>query len=163
MDNLIADLLRIVREEIVVYRELVEHARHKTVLLVQGQVDSLAESNRMEESFNAKLRLLESEMVRLATDLCQKLRIPREEFTLLKLADGVERSVAAEIKTQTGLFKALIHQLKTVNQRNMRLVENSLDYSRGLLNIFANATTSYQGTGLFRPIPAVQTTISRRA
>jgi hypothetical protein len=163
MEARISDLLRIVREEIDIYRDLIEHARHKTALLVQGHVDAILESNKIEETFNIKLRILETEMSRLCSDLCKALRIPREEFTLLKLADGVEQSIAVEIKFQTNLFKNLLDQLKSVNQRNTKLVENSIRYSKGLLDFLSNATSSYQETGLFYPLPAIQTTFSHRA
>ena len=163
MEGRVSDLLRIVREEIDVYRDLIEHARRKTALLVQGRVDAILESNKIDETFNIKLRILESEMARLCSDLCSVFRIPREEFTLLKLADGVEQSVAAEIKSQTNLFKNLFDQLKSVNQRNMKLVENSIHYSKGLLDLLCNATSSYQKSGLFRPHPASHTTFSHQA
>ncbi len=163
MESRLSDLLRIVREEIDIYRDLIEHARRKTALLVQGRLDAILESNKIEETFNIKLRILETEMARLCCDLCNAFRIPREEFTLLKLADGVEQPVAAEIKSQTNLFRNLIAQLKSVNQRNMRLVENSIHYSRGLLDFVSNATSSYQKTGLFKPYPAIPRTISHQA
>ncbi len=163
MEKLISDLLGIVREEIELYRELIEHARRKTALLVQGSAQPLIESNKVDETFNLKLRVLESEMARLCGDLSRAFHIPREEFTLLKLADGLEQSAAAEITTLSSLFRNLVEQLKTVNQRNTRLVESSIRYSRGLLDFLAGATTSYQGTGLLRPIPATHSTLSRRA
>jgi hypothetical protein len=163
MEQKISEILRIVREEIALYRDLIEHARRKTALLVQGRVEAILESNKIEETFNLKLRILESEMTRLCFDLCNTLRMPREEFTLLKLADGAEQPVAAEIRSQTNLFKNLIDQLKSVNQRNMRLAENSVNYSKGLLDFFANATSSYQQTGLFKPLPAIHTTFSHQA
>ncbi len=163
MEARISDLLRIVREEMAVYRDLIEHARRKTALLVQGHVDALLESNKIDETFNIKLRILEAEMARLCSDLCNAFRIPRDEFTLLKLADGVDQSVAAEIKSQTSLFKNLFDQLKSVNQRNMKLIENSIHYSKGLLDMLCNATSSYQRTGLFKPFPAGHTTFSHQA
>jgi hypothetical protein len=162
MEKLISDLLGIVREEIKIYRELIEHARRKTALLVQGHLEPLLECSKVEETFSIQLRMLENELVRLSRELCHLVKIPREEFTLLKLADGMDQSVAAEIRSQTSLFQNLIGQLKTVNQRNMKLIENSLNYSRGLLDFLADATTSYQGSGLLRPLPAGQSTISRR-
>lgn len=163
MGNPVAELLGLIREEIQLYRDLIEHARRKTALLVQGSVQAILESNKVEETFNIKLRMLEDEVTRLCRELCQKFSMPREEFTLLKLAEGCEKPVAEEIKSQTGLFKNLVEQLKSVNQRNMRLIESSVTYSRGLLDLLANATSSYQATGLFRPIPATQRTISHRA
>jgi hypothetical protein len=162
MEKHLAALLGIIREEIELYRGLVTHARRKTALLIQGSAEELLESNKIEETFNIKLRILETEMTRLCRELAQVFNIPRAEFTLLKLAEGTEQAVAAEIRSQTNLFRNLLDQLKVVNQRNRKLVESSMRYSRGLLDLISNATGSYQGTGLFVPLPAVRTTISHR-
>ena len=163
MESRISDLLRILREGTAIYRDLVEHAQKKTALLVRGCVEDLLESNKVEETFNIKLRILENEMRRLCREMAQALKIPCEEFTLLKLAEGSEESVADEIRFQTGLFKNLVNQLRAVNQRNIRLIESSTRYSRGLLDFVSNATSSYESSGAFRPLPVAPTTISSQA
>jgi hypothetical protein len=163
MTDRISDLLGIVREEINLYRDLVEHARRKTSLLVQGSVESILESNKIEESFNSRLRELELEMTHLCDELGTAFRIPREEFTLMKLADNLEQSLALEIRAQTALFQNHIQQLKSVSQRNMRLIEKLCQYSRGLLAILSNASGSYRKSGLFEQMPSIQPTFSQRA
>lgn len=163
MEEQVSDLLGIVREEINLYRDLIEHVRRKTPLLVQGQVEAILESNKIEETFNIKLRILENEMARLCYSLCQAFKIPREEFSLVRLADDLEQPLATEIKSQTTLFRNLVKQLKSVSQRNMRLIERSIHYSRGLLDLLSNATSSYQETGLFKPISSILPTFSQRA
>jgi hypothetical protein len=163
MTDPISDLLGIVREEIVLYRDLVEHARRKTALLVQGSVEAIQESDKIEETFNSKLQVLEKEMKRLCFDLGRSFRIPREEFTLMKLADNLEHSLALEIRSQATLFRNLVQQLKSVNQRNMRLIQKSIHYSRGLLALLSNASGSYRQNGLFEQIPSILPTFSRRA
>ncbi len=163
MDEQIAALLKIVKEEVALYRDLILHAREKTALLVRGSLEAILESNKTDETFNIKLRMLEDEMARLCQQLCQTLHIAREEFTLLKLADGAEQSVADEIRSQTLLFKNLVEQLKGINQRNRKLVENSLHFSRGLLDFIANTTRSHERNGLFKPYSAATSTISNKA
>jgi hypothetical protein len=163
MKDVISDLLGIVREEINLYRDLMEHARRKTALLVQGRVDAILESNKIEEMYSARLRTLESAMACLCSDLSKFFGIPREEFTLMKLADSLEQSLALEIRSQAALFGNIVKQLKSINQRNRMLVEKSLRYSEGLLAIFSNATSSYQPTGLFEPISQIPPTFSQRA
>jgi flagellar biosynthesis/type III secretory pathway chaperone len=163
MPDPVSDLLRIVREEINLYRDLVEHARRKTALLVQGSVNAILESNKVEESFNSKLRALEMEMARLCQELSRTFQIPREEFTLMKLAESIEPPLALEIRSQTTLFRNIVRQLKSVNQRNRTLIEKSLHYSRGLLAIFSNLSGSYRQNGLFEQIPSMQPTFSQRA
>jgi len=159
----ISELLGIICEEINTYRDLIEHARRKTALLAQGRVDAILESNKEEETFNIRLRSLESKMKHLCQDLCQDFGIPREEFTLTKLADRLEQSLALEIRSQSTLFKNIVKELKSVTQRNMRLIEKSMHYSQGLLDILSNATSSYQKTGLFKPVPTMPPTFSQRA
>jgi hypothetical protein len=56
-----------------------------------------------------------------------------------------------------------VEQLKSVNRRNMRLIDKSIYYSSGLLGLISNASSSYKRTGLFEPIPSVQPTFSQRA
>ena len=163
MDDRIVALMRIIGEEIALYRDLIEHARHKTALLVRGPLEAILESNKIDETFNVKLRLLENEVARLCQQLCQSFQIAREEFTLLKLAEGVEQPVATEIKSQSLLFKNLVEQLKGINQRNRKLVENSLHYSRGMLDFISNASSSYQSNGLFRHYSTANSTVSNKA
>ena len=163
MSDQISELLRIVQDEIRLYRDLIEHARRKTALLVQGRVEAILESNKTDEAFNESLRALELEMTRLCQDLGRAFGIPREEFTLVKLADSLEQSFALEIKSQIALFRSIVNQLKSVNQRNMRLIERSIRYSGGILALISNARGSYQPTGLFEPIPNVQPTFSQSA
>jgi hypothetical protein len=163
MSDQISELLGIVRAEICLYRDLIEHARLKTALLVQGRVEAILDSNKREETFNAELRTLESEMMRLCRDLGQAFKIPREEVTLMKLAENFEQSVTLEIKSQAALFRNIVEQLKSVNQRNIRLIERSVHYSGGLWALIANATGSYQPTGLFEPISNTQPSFSQRA
>jgi hypothetical protein len=163
MEEQVAELMNVVREEIALYRDLIEHARKKTALLVRGPLEAILESNKVDETFNIKLRMLEQEVARLCQQLCSSLQITREEFTLLKLAEGMEQSVAKEIRSQSMLFRNLVEQLKGINQRNRKLVEGSLHYSRGMLNFFANATSSYQSNGLFKPYSAGHNTLSSKA
>ena len=163
MDERISDLLEIVQEEISLYRDLIEHARKKTALLAQGRTEAVLESNKVEETFNIKLRFLENEMKRLCSDLCQKFGIEPEEFTLIKLAENLDPSAALEIRAQTTLFRKIVMQLKSVTQQNLQLIEKSLRYSQGLLGLISNVTSPYQRTGLFRSIPSIQPTFSQRA
>lgn len=163
MSDQISELLGVMREEIRLYNDLIGHARQKTALLVQGRVEAILESNKTEEALNARLRELEAEMARLCRDLGRASGIPREEFTLVKLAERLEPPFALEIKSQTALFRSTVKQLKSINQRNIRLMEKSIRYAGGILALISNTRGSYQPTGLFEPIPAIQPKISHRA
>ena len=104
-----------------------------------------------------------SELARLCRDLGAAFGIPREEFTLMRLTQNLEQPLALEILTQVGLFQKIVKQLKSVNQRNMRLAEHSMRYSAGILALISNARGSYRPTGSFEPIPNVQPKFSQSA
>jgi hypothetical protein len=163
MDVRISDLLKIFQEEINLYRDLIEHERRKTALLVQSPVEALQESNRTDEMHNVRLRALEMKMIGLCQDLCLSFQIPREEFTLMKLANCLDPSLDLEIKTQTRLLRNIVKQFKAISQHNIRLMERSIHYSGGVLALISNALGSYRRTGLFDPIPSVQPAYSQRA
>ena len=163
MDERIADLLGIIYREIDLYRGLIVHSREKTALLAQGRLEAILENSKVEETFHIKLRFLENEMKRLCSEICRIRGIEHQEFTLTKLAEKLEQSTALELKSQATLIRNLVMQLKSVSNRNLRLIERSEKYSRGLLGLISNATSPYQRTGLFRSVPAVQPTFSHRA
>jgi len=156
MDEKASDLLEIVRKEINLYRDLIEHVRRKTALLVQGRAEEILQSNLVDETYNIRLRTLEGRMTSLCHDLGRSFRIPREEITLMRLADNLEQSLAQEIRIQATLFRNIVKQLKSVNQRNMRLIERSLHYSRGLLALISRQA------GWLRPIPHIPPTFPQR-
>jgi len=163
MEEQITALMRIIGEEIALYRDLLVHARKKTALLVRGSVAAILESNKADETVSVKLRQLEDQMARLAGQLAKAMNIAPEELTLLKLADEMKPPDAAEIRSQSVTFRSLVDQLMTINQRNRKLIESSLRYSRGLLDFIADATSSYQSNGLFHPYSAAHPTVIGRA
>ncbi len=80
----------------------------------------------------------------------------------MKLANHLDPSLALEIRSQTTLFRNIVQQLKSVNRRNRKLIEKSIQYSRDLLALISNASGSYRRNGLFEQVPSVQPTYSQR-
>jgi hypothetical protein len=159
----VSDLLGIIREEIVLCRDLVEHAKQKTSLLVQGSVEEILENDKIEQTLNSKLRMLEKETKRFCLDLGQSFRIPHEEFTLMKFADHLEPPLALELRSQAAIFRDLVQQLKSISRRNMKLIEKSMQRFRDILSLMCNASGSYRQNGFFEQLPSVQPTFSQQA
>jgi len=162
MSDPVSDLLGIIREEIGIYRELAEHARRKAALLVQGTVEAILESNKAEETFGSRLGALESEMKRLCQELTRAFRIPHEEFTLTRLADDLEQSLAGELRSQIILLRNAVQSLKAVSRRNRMFIEKSIHYSRSMLALLHNAWGSYRQNGLLEQLPPIQPAFSQR-
>ena len=88
MTDRISDLLGIIREEINLYRDLVEQARRKTSLLVQGSVEAIQESNRIEEAFNSVWRTLYAQ-VTSDNRQSEELRIQLSQTLVALASDGI--------------------------------------------------------------------------
>jgi hypothetical protein len=163
MEDRISDLLGIVRDEIQLYSDLLEHARKKTSLLVQGRVDAILESNKIDETLFHQLQVMKAKRLRLCNDLILAFGISREGFTLTSLAERLEHPHALEIRTQIKLFQNLVKQLEYVGMRNRKLTQQALNYSKGMLETIANALGAYQPSGVFEKLPAMQPAFSQRA
>jgi len=163
MADLVAELLRIVGEQIDVCCELAALARRRTELLVSGDVEVLLESNRIEEEFCTKLQGLEKERAALCHDACSALGMLPGEFTLMKLIEKLDHPAAGELRSQANLLKSIVKELRSVTRRNMRLIEKSIAYSQGLMALMSEASSGYQQTGLLQSIPSVRPTFSQRA
>jgi hypothetical protein len=163
MEDRISDLLGIVRDEIQLYRDLLAHAQKKTNLLVQGCADAILESNKIDETFVCQLKAMKAKRLSLCNDLILAFGIPREGFTLAKLAERLENPHALEIRAQIQLFQNVVKQLEYFDIRNQKLTEQALNYSKRMMAAIANALGAYQPSGVFERIPAIQPTFSQRA
>jgi hypothetical protein len=161
MEDRISDLLGMVRDEIRLYRDLIENARKKTNLLVQGRAEAILESNRIEETYFLRLQAIELKRLRLCNELSFAFRIPREEFTLTLLAEHLDHTYALEITTQVKLFRNAVLEMTHISTGNRKLIEQALHYSKGMLAMIANASGSYQPSGVFENIPTIQPTFSQ--
>jgi len=126
MDERICRLFGIIGQEILLYRNLTQHARRKTALFFKGKAGEIREYQKIEAGFNCRLRNLENELKYLTGDLGKTLGIPAEEFTLLKLADHLEQSIAREIRRRVLLFFGIVQQLRSLNRRHVRLMKGTL-------------------------------------
>jgi len=163
MDTRIPHLLRVIREETELYRELVEHARRKTVLLIEGRLEPIMESNKVDETFAIKLRILENEAERLGRELGQVFGIARADFSLAALARSVGEPGASQMEAHSAPLRGLVRELEQVNRQNAKLLESSMRYSRVVADFLSNLSGSYRGTGLLSPLAAAPPTISRQA
>jgi flagellar biosynthesis/type III secretory pathway chaperone len=162
MHDRISELLGIVREEIEITRDLLENARQKTKLLIDGRVEAILEANKTDETLSHTLQFLERRLVRLGQELVPSSGITRETFTLTQLADLLGNPLAREIRNQAAILRNIMTHLQSINERNMRLIDSSLNYSKGMLALLSNASGSYKKSGSFDTVPTVTPAFSQR-
>lgn len=155
MTDSIANLLQLIGEEIELHGALAEHARRKTLLLAQGNSEAIQDANRTEEALAGRLRELQTCAKSLCAELASRYQIPSSGFSLEKLARRVDESSAQKIRSLISRFRGVAGELKAVNERNRRISEKALHYSRGLVALMGNSAGAYQPNGLFeQALPA---------
>jgi hypothetical protein len=161
MNKHIPELLGIMRDEIRCYHDLLECEQRKTALLSGGLVEELVECNKIEEENIIRLHELESKRLRICETLCEELQIPREEFTLARLANHFDSP--GELDESAVLLRNAVQSIQVVGARNRNLIEKPLRYAEGMLMIFSNAAGPYQPNGTFKVEASVHPTFSQNA
>jgi flagellar biosynthesis/type III secretory pathway chaperone len=161
MKEQISELLGIMRDEIRSYHGLLECEQRKTALLTGGDVEELMECNRIEENSVVRLQELEARRLHLCEKLCLEFGIPREEFTLTRLAESLDNT--NELKESAALLRDVVQRVQIVGARNRELIEKPLRYVEGMLTIFSNAAGPYQPDGTFNTEASVHPTFSQNA
>jgi len=161
MNKHIPELLGIMRDEIRCYHDLLECEQRKTTLLAGGHVEELMECNKIEEECIINLQELEAKRLRICEKLCEELKIPREEFTLARLADNFDDQ--GELDESAALLRNAAQSIQVVGARNRDILEKPLRYVEGMLTIFSNAAGPYQPNGTFKAEASVHPTFSQNA
>ena len=161
MKEQIPELLGIMRDEIRSYHDLLECEQRKTVLLAGGHVEGIGECNKIEEESVIRLQELEAKRLGICEKLCEELQIPREEFSLARLAEFVENS--GELDESAALLRSLAQNVQVVGARNHELIEKPLRYTEGMLAILSSAAGPYQPNGTFSTEASVFPTFSQNA
>ena len=161
MSEQIPELLGILRDEIRFYHELLECEQRKTTLLAEGRLEELMECNKSEEDSVVHLKELEAKRLRICEKLCNELEIPREEFTLTRLAESLDGQ--SELEESAALLRNIVQRIQIVGARNRGLIEKPLRYAEGMLTIFSNAAGPYQPNGTFNAEASVLPTFSQNA
>jgi len=161
MKEQVHELLEIIRDEIRFYNDLLECEQLKTTLLTDGRLEELVECNKTEEDCIIRLQGLEVKRLSISEKLCGQLGIPREEFTLARIAGSLNDS--RELNESAALLRDIVERVQVVLERNYGLIEKPLRYTEGLLSIFSNAAGPYQPDGTFNTEATVLPTFSKDA
>jgi len=161
MSEKIPELLGIMRDEIRFYQSLLECEQRKTALLAGGYIEELMECNKIEEESVVHLQDLEEKRINICDKLCEEFQIPREEFTLARLADFMDNS--RELDESAVLLRGAIQSVQVVGAHNRDIIEKPLRYVEGMLTIFSNAAGPYQPNGTFKAEASVLPTFSQNA
>ncbi|NQZ00800.1 MAG: flagellar protein FlgN [Bdellovibrionales bacterium] len=133
------ELDKVLQHEIKIYRNLLDIVRKEKELLVASRLDDLSENNRSKEAQLIKLRSLEQQRVKLATELCQALSLPADEPRLLDISNELGGELGDRLRNLHSVLSLLLKRVHELNQSNERLVNSALNSITGALKSLKSA------------------------
>lgn len=138
LDDLLARLGDLLKEETDVYSDILNVSKQKTAVIVEGKVAELEKIVKMEQSFIKKIASLENRREALVGELSGLTGRKPEELTISNIAGLSEGKNSETLKGMQRSMAALIDELCKSNEMNSRLVRNSLDYIDFSMSLFTN-------------------------
>lgn len=139
MIQLLSQLEEIMEDEVNLYSQILSIGKQKTDIIIKGKVNQLAELVEQEQEIVAKLTKLELSRENVSSLVHKELQLPNKEITLTELLNHVEGSRAALLKAKQQELMNILKEVKTVNDENGKLINNSLEYIEFSINVLSNA------------------------
>ena len=132
-------LIKIMKEQLEAYKELLNLAEKKSDVLVKGDVKLLGEITETEQQFIVVLGSLEEKRTKLIDKIAtayQKDFSEAEPDFLKNVLDGEESKAMSAIQDE---FKSVLEELEVKNSRNEELIKSALDYIDFSIKLLTNA------------------------
>jgi len=139
MHRLLGKLIEILSREADRYSGLVELMREERGHIASNNVDQLDEVLKHQNTIILELKALEEARKALIRKLAELLGLPFEGVTLRKLIDVVEEPYATMLAGYGDRIDELVAEIKRLNDDNSYLIDKSIEYITGALQIFISA------------------------
>ncbi len=141
MAGLMDELVSTLRDELQIYKELIPLADRKSGVIIENDTKRLSEITEEEQLAVEKLKMLEKTREKIMANMRVVLNKKNSELKLDELIGLMQkqpkvRQDLTELKTS---LKETIDDLKILNERNSRLIKESLDISEYHLNMIRSS------------------------
>ena len=153
----VGSLIQNLEEQVKVYRHLLEVVRKEKDILISANLDDLNENNKIKEAMLIKIRALELERIRLASEVCGSLGLNQEDPRLLEIARVVGGEPADRLRSIQSVLELLLKRVQEYNQQNESLVQSALANITGAMNAIRGTLqdkATYQKKGEVAAQPA---------
>ncbi len=146
MAGLLDELIATLAEELKIYSELIPIAESKTAVIIKNDVVALEGITGEEEKVVEKITGLEKKRGDIMKNMRVVLNQEKSELRLpelIELLSGQPES-QQELRRLQKELKDTLDRVKTINDHNSKLIQESLEINEFQLNIF-RSTKSYYG------------------
>ena len=127
-------LVTLLEEQITLYRHLLEVVRKEKDILISANLDDLNETNRTKEAMLLKIRAIEAQRVKAASDVAQDLGLSPENPRLLEMAIYLPDEAGDRLRSIHSVLELLLKRVQELNGQNEVLVQSALVNVTGAMN-----------------------------
>ena len=144
------DLVEILKEEIQLYRTLIDLLQQEQKSLIQTEMETLEELLKKKETLFLQIKLQEECRMTLIQKISSDLQLEEKEIILSRLIEVCDNPCSSELKQCQHELKGLVASVTDLTEMNARLIGGSLEFLKGslsLLNSMLGGAPGYQQDG----------------
>lgn len=129
MASLMNELLEVLDQEELVYRELVETSTKKKEVIIKADIKALEEITSDEQEIASKIKNIENKRISVMEDIANVLNRTTEELTVDAMLEILknqpkEQEELASIRSR---LRTTLAQLKEINEQNQILINQAME------------------------------------
>jgi flagellar biosynthesis/type III secretory pathway chaperone len=143
------NLLKILDEEIDLYKTILEVSNEKTLLLKENKVKELEEITKKEEGLVADVIAKEKVRIQEVKNICKRYGKPEQSLKIEELCEFIDNSKDELLNCKKEITK-ILEELKKVNKMNSVLINSSLEYVNFAVNMLTETSKkpTYEAKGV---------------
>lgn len=144
------DLINILKREIEIYGKLLKISKDKTEIIAKEKVTELENITKLEQTFVSDIGKLETQRDEIVRNLSNDIGINASDVTISSLIKHLDLEKAQKLEFCKNKLLEIINEIKTVNDLNSKLIQNSIDYINFSLNVLSSVpevNNNYSNTG----------------
>jgi flagellar biosynthesis/type III secretory pathway chaperone len=146
-DLLYSDLLENLENLVKVYRSLLDVVRREKDILIASKLDELNENNKSKDTMLIRIRSLENQRIKCATDLAKHVGADHETPRLLDIANHCDPKWSDRLRNMHSVLDLLIRRVADVNKQNEELVQAALSNITGAMEAIRDGLKPKPGYG----------------
>ncbi len=136
MAGLIDELITTLSEMNDLYEQLIKSGKEKRDVIIKNDIEALQKVNENENILVGKTLKLDKKREELFSDIAFVLNKNQEDITLTKLIEYIEEQPEVEdVKKLRDSANELLSELKSINESNKILIEESLNHAEFSMNL----------------------------
>jgi flagellar biosynthesis/type III secretory pathway chaperone len=139
VDKEVNAIIDILTKEYGYYKDMLEMSKSKKNIVIEGKVAELDKIVKLEQNMIFNIGQLEKKREEEVTKLCGILNLNSSQVTVSELSKVLRTEQKKELEDIQGKLQETFSELKTVNDMNGQLIEQSLDYIDYSINLISGA------------------------